>query len=860
MKKVLIILAILMITMTGCVSTVDDKDVDIVESFIVEFVDYDGTMLQSNEFEEETDFSGVTPPIDPSRVGYTFTGWDTTIPTTFGTSKVTITAMYDINQTTIEFVDYDGTVLQTKNYDYGVSISEDIEPTEPTREGYTFTGWDKPLPSSVGTEKVTLTATYTVNQYTVEYVDHDGTILYTGQFDFGSDLSEITPPTELYKEDHTFSGWDKPLPTSMGAEDLTITALHDINQFAVEYVDHDGTVLQTKEYDVGSDLSNVAAPINPIRAGYTFSGWDNTVPEIMGQQKITITATYIIEKFIVDYVDYDGTSIQSISYDAGTELSTMNHPSDIMREGFSFTGWVPETSDALLFSDMTFTASYIEVITITGTGPGYNLYYSPNIDIKLVEDYVVISSGWYNNNQGRIQVYKQSDTSYKREIIGSTTVEGDYFASSMQISGDYIIVNAHKYNEGQGALFIYKLSDESYERIIEGPELNDKFPGTFKVSGDYIVAGSSGFDNSKQAAYIYKLSDESYIREIERTDTSRYFYFASHIRIQDDYIIFENYQADGRKGTIYLYKLSDDSYYREITSSELTTGAEFGYDIQFKDDYIIVYSKFFDSGKGAVLLFKFSDESYERIIEFSQKSSNLSYLDIVTINGDNIIIRDMSYNEEQGKIYLFKFSDETYEREIIGTDTEVGDYFGYSISYSDDYLAVSSRHHNNNQGKVFVYKFIDEDYERIVTGSLTVTGSTFGESVLIEDDFLIVSASDLYIWSKGQVYLYKLSDDTYERYLRDPDSQGGTYFGETIKYINDYLIVSHRGYNHNQGAVQVYKPTDENYCLTLIGSDITKNRSFGSVTQITGGSLIIDNGAYDNYNGAIYIYQIEDFE
>ena len=337
-----------------------------VNEYTVEYIDHDGTVLQTADYEYGVDLSGVTAPTKPTRLGYTFYRWGGTVPETMEATKVTITALYTINKYTIrynldgginhvgnvtayniesrtitleaakkagatflgwydnssfrgfavttiphgsyenitlyakwdmdeytvEYVDYDGTVLQTEDYDFGADLSGITEPTDPSREGYTFNGWDTAVPATMGTSKVTIAATYTIKQYTLEYVDYDGTVLQTEDYDFGADLSGVTPPIDPSREGYEFSGWSITRPLTMRTTKITVTAMYTINKYAVEYIDYDGTVLQTEDYDFGADLSGITEPTDPSREGYTFNGWDTTVPTTMGTSKVTIAATY----------------------------------------------------------------------------------------------------------------------------------------------------------------------------------------------------------------------------------------------------------------------------------------------------------------------------------------------------------------------------------------------------------------------------------------------------------------------------------------------------------------------------------------------------------------------------------------
>ena len=105
------------------------------EMHTVTFKDWNGTVLKTQEVQYGGD---AEAPADPTRVGYTFTGWDKAF--TNITADLVVTAQYEINTYTVTFKDWNGTVLKTQEVQYGGDAEE---PADPTRVGYTFTGWDK---------------------------------------------------------------------------------------------------------------------------------------------------------------------------------------------------------------------------------------------------------------------------------------------------------------------------------------------------------------------------------------------------------------------------------------------------------------------------------------------------------------------------------------------------------------------------------------------------------------------------------------------------------------------------------------------------------------------------------------------
>ena len=77
------------------------------------------------------------------------------IPTTMPAENMTITAKWKVNSYTITFDTAGGSEIAPITQDYGTAI---VAPADPTREGYTFIGWDKAIPATMPAENMTVTA------------------------------------------------------------------------------------------------------------------------------------------------------------------------------------------------------------------------------------------------------------------------------------------------------------------------------------------------------------------------------------------------------------------------------------------------------------------------------------------------------------------------------------------------------------------------------------------------------------------------------------------------------------------------------------------------------------------------------
>lgn len=107
----------------------------------------------------------ASEPADPTKTGYTFGGWYTEEACTklydFDTSvqnALTLYAKWTINQYTITFKPENGDEDKTITQNYGTAVTA---PANPTRTGYTFTGWDREIPATMPAENMTVTAQWT---------------------------------------------------------------------------------------------------------------------------------------------------------------------------------------------------------------------------------------------------------------------------------------------------------------------------------------------------------------------------------------------------------------------------------------------------------------------------------------------------------------------------------------------------------------------------------------------------------------------------------------------------------------------------------------------------------------------------
>ena len=283
-----------------------------LRKFTVKFVDWNDITLS----EQIVEYGSEAETPTPERTGYTFTGWDKDL--SFVTSDLTVKAQYTINTYSVTFVDYDDAVLRAAQVvEYG---SDAVPPADPVRKGYTFTGWAPDYKNVTG--DMTVKAQYTINQYTVTFVDHEGKELSSATLDYGT---MPTPPQDPVREsteqyDYTFKGWSPEVVAVSGDATYTATYTQTLRQYKVTFVDHEGKELSSATLDYGTMPT---PPQDPVRESteqydYTFKGWSPEVVAVSGDATYTATYTQTLRKYTIRFLNYDGSVLQSSEWEYGT--------------------------------------------------------------------------------------------------------------------------------------------------------------------------------------------------------------------------------------------------------------------------------------------------------------------------------------------------------------------------------------------------------------------------------------------------------------------------------------------------------------------------------------------------------------
>ena len=271
---------------------------------------------------------------------------------------------------TVTFKDYDDTTLVNV---YVLDGGKAKAPAAPTREGYTFTGWDGEFDNV--TNDLTVTATYTINKHTVMFVIKDEDETEKTKTVDVTDSETVQEPKQPKKNGSTFLGWFEDGDDEKAFDfntpitgNKTLTAVFKTNEYMVTFVDYDNTELKTETVKHGDSAT---APAVPTREGYDFDDWDRGFDSITGD--LTVKALYTALPQTVTFKCEDGgmsnasknntVVIEAACNTGEAYLLPDNGNTNFVKDGYRWSGWVDGDGKTYAHND-----------TITMPAGGLTLY------------------------------------------------------------------------------------------------------------------------------------------------------------------------------------------------------------------------------------------------------------------------------------------------------------------------------------------------------------------------------------------------------------------------------------------------------------------------------------------------------
>ncbi len=400
--------------------TVQAKFKQQIKTFSVTFNYGDGkqSVLQSIEYGSDLTNSNLVPTdvakAPTAQYEYDFIGWDGTFDNI--TSNTVINARYNqsVRSYTVKFF-VDDTCVKSVSALYGASVDAPSQPIKALNDGFTykFVGWDKGFDNIVESIEVNAVFDKIANTYTVQYVNWDGTLLYTDSVESGCKSTYVgdTPTRESNdKFTYEFIGWTNTDMLDNVTQSFAAQAefAEVVRTYTVTFNYGHGLKKVIENIPYGTDLTDTTdVPIETDKEStkqydYTFIDWDKYFGYISTDMQINAIYKETLRKYIVTFTN-NGSAVNTQEVEYGkcpitpTEMIFKN---DTVQWKYTFLGWQVAENDVVDSED-----------DFVGVNPNES----------AVEDAITYTAIYLRNIQRyTVKFFNEED---KKSLIGEITVD-----------------------------------------------------------------------------------------------------------------------------------------------------------------------------------------------------------------------------------------------------------------------------------------------------------------------------------------------------------------------------------------------------------------------------------------------------
>ena len=381
------------------------------------FKNYNGTILSSATYHYGDIVTVPKAPTKPADESYTyeFAGWDSEVTPCFDNKVYTAKFNSTNIEYTVEFKDYNGEIISSEIYHFSDEI---VVPADPTRKAdntytYSFKKWDKTVTACTGNAIYTAVYDKQYIDYTITFLDWDGSVIETVVYHYGKQIVSIADPERESDETYSyaFASWNKELGICTGNAKFTAVYDEAFINYTVVFNNYDGSVISRKTYHFGDKID---IPSNPIRLSdntysYTFKAWGDLSAYCNGNKAYTAEYEAVYIDYTVEFKDYDGEIIDSKIYHYGDSVVAPSNPTREADKTYTYTfaGWDKEV--VACEDDATYIATYTSI----------------NKNIEVFNEKVValvdstISKELYGKIYEAIQIYCIFNEEEKQEVEDS---------------------------------------------------------------------------------------------------------------------------------------------------------------------------------------------------------------------------------------------------------------------------------------------------------------------------------------------------------------------------------------------------------------------------------------------------------
>jgi len=562
------------------------------------------------------------------------------------------------------------------------------------------------------------------------------------------------------------------------------------------------------------------------------------------------------------------------------------------------------------------TDNWGQVVKLTASDPAADDRFGSSVSIS--GDAVVIGAGRDDDagsESGSAYIFYRDEGGTDNwgqvaKLTASDAATGDYFGSSVSISGDTVVIGAYL-DDGGGSAYIFQRDQGGADNWGQVAKLTawDAAPGddfglSVSISGDTVVAGAYQDDDAGErsgSAYVFQRDEVDpnnwdQVAKLTALDAAAYDKFGYSVSISGDTVVVgahNDTHAVNGAGSAYVFGRNQggaDNWGQvaKLTASDAAYSDDFGCAVSISGDTVVAGAYgdgYGESMSGSAYVFQRDGgdpNNWDQVAKLTASDAAARHFfgQAVSISGDTALIGAYG-NEDAGDNSGSAY---TFDRDEGGTDNwgevaklnalegAASDYFGYAVSISGDTALIGAYGDDDagtSSGSAYIFQrdqYGAGNWGQVVklTASDAAIFDSFGFSVSINGDTAVVGAygANGAVANSGAAYIFQpdgVDPNIWGQVAKliASDALTGDDVGRPVSISGDIAVIGarlHDGAGSNAGAAYVFYrdyPVADYWgqVAKLTASDAAPDDNFGSSLSISGDTVVVGAPRDDDAGG-----------
>ena len=481
-----------------------------------------------------------------------------------------------------------------------------------------------------------------------------------------------------------------------------------------------------------------------------------------------------------------------------------------------------------------------------------------------------------NGSTGAAYVFVHSGTHWSQQarLTASDGVAGDQFGFSVALSGDAAMVGAPFKNTQTGAAYVFVRRGTGWHQqdrlTASGAAGGDWFGSSVALSGSTALIGAPQRNSSSGAAYMFVRRGTAWHQQTRLTagDAAAMTDFGSSVALNGSTALVGAPQRNSSSGAAYVFVPRGTGWHQQarLTAGDAAANDELGTSLALSGNTAVVGAPGKNIASGAAYVFVRRGTAWHQQARLTAgdaaEEDNVGLS--VAVSADTAVAGAPGQNGSSGAGYVFVRSGTTWYQQtrLTAGHTAAGDDLGTSVALSGNTALVGAPGKSSSTGAVYVLvhggtRWSQQARPTRPTAADATAGDRFGFSMAVGGAGALVGAPGKGSAS-GAAYVFVPSGAGWHQQARlsANDAAVSARFGFSVAFAGDTALIGAPGTNGGAGAAYMFVRSGAGWRqqARLSAGDATAGGQFGFSVAFAGDTALIGAPGTNGGAGAAYMF------